>query len=144
MNSFIYECVIYVLGFLTSSRSGEALILALLFRQTRPDPEIPAHLPSGIDRASPARVRSTPLAGHPSSHPRLACNTAEVPGVPSPAIPACPGRASPRAALIPECPRNSPCARSPWKFASPALGSISLPAHSIRKFSRRGRLPQAL
>src|SRR6266481_3408869 len=108
MNSFISACVISVLGFWTSERSAAVFMLALPFRQTRPDLEIPAHSPPDIDRVSRERVQSKLAAGRPFSLRRPACNIAEAPEALSPATPACPSQAWPHVAQIPECPRNSP------------------------------------
>src|SRR6266403_1178186 len=71
MNSFISACVIPVLGFLTSERSAAVFILALPFRPTRPDLEIPAHSPPDIDRVPRERARfDQQVAGLPEHSAR--------------------------------------------------------------------------
>src|SRR5882672_10617976 len=107
MNSFISACVIPVLGFLTE-RSAAVFTWLSLFRQTRPDLEIPAHSPPDIDRVLRERVQSRLAAGRPFSLLRPACNIAEVPEALLPATPACSSQAWPHVAPIPECPRTSP------------------------------------
>src|SRR5260370_40882831 len=90
------------------------------FTPTRLDLEIPGHWPLGIEPMAREDVRSTTVGGHPFSRRHLACNTAEVRRVRSPATPAYPSRAWIRVAPLRASPRNLQSARRPWKFASPA------------------------